>query len=55
MLNSNKPIPTDDYVVLTKWDPLKAKKSKEETNTDYQINKEKMKLERRPLRRGRSR
>lgn len=55
MLDSNKPVNTDDYVVLTKWDPLKAKKGKEETNTNYRINKEKMKLERRPLRRGRPR
>jgi hypothetical protein len=55
MIKSNKPISNKDYITLTKWDPLKANKGKEEVNTDYRINKKEKKLERRPMRRGRPR
>lgn len=56
MIKSNKPIQSSDYITLTKWNPLKAKKGKEETNTDYRLNEEMMKLERRrPMRKGRPR
>lgn len=51
--SNNKIYKSEDYITLTKWNPLK---SKEETNTDYRINEEKMKLERRrPMRKGRPR
>lgn len=52
MIKSNRPVHTEGYVALTKWDPLKANKGKEETNTQYQVDKKEMKLKRRPLRRG---
>jgi hypothetical protein len=55
MIKSNKPIQTEEYITLTKWDPLKSKKGKEETNTNYRVNKESKKLERRPMRKGRPR
>lgn len=53
MINSNKAIQENEKLTLFKWNLLKEKKNREQTNTNYVIDKKEMKLKRRTFRRER--